>query len=224
MSRPASERTDCSGWRRPTPGTARRQVCRRPSRRSRPPCSAAPVGSSSRPAPVGDLDVGTHRWEGGERAPGSGLAGFVRTLTQEVPEVAVRSVDVDPKAAPTQLANHLLAELFTSDGPAVVGYRDGIRSTPVVAAKPLADAVAATPAGLGPSAVVLLTGGARGITAQVAIELARRTGCAVELVGRTPLPAGPEQAATAGAVGPALVAAGADRVRNLAVPPRSRHA
>jgi NAD(P)-dependent dehydrogenase (short-subunit alcohol dehydrogenase family) len=47
--------------------------------------------------------------------------------------------------------------------------------------------------------VVLLTGGARGITAKVAVELARRTGCAVELVGRTPLPSGPEDPATAGA-------------------------
>jgi NAD(P)-dependent dehydrogenase (short-subunit alcohol dehydrogenase family) len=44
--------------------------------------------------------------------------------------------------------------------------------------------------------VILLTGGARGITAGVAIALARLTGCHVELIGRTPAPAGPEDPAT----------------------------
>lgn len=37
--------------------------------------------------------------------------------------------------------------------------------------------------------MVLLTGGARGITARTALALARATGCHVELVGRTPRPA-----------------------------------
>ena len=37
--------------------------------------------------------------------------------------------------------------------------------------------------------VVLVTGGARGITARAAIELARRFGCRLELIGRTPLTA-----------------------------------
>jgi NAD(P)-dependent dehydrogenase (short-subunit alcohol dehydrogenase family) len=36
--------------------------------------------------------------------------------------------------------------------------------------------------------VVLLTGGARGITASVARALARSTGCHIELIGRTPAP------------------------------------
>jgi NAD(P)-dependent dehydrogenase (short-subunit alcohol dehydrogenase family) len=46
--------------------------------------------------------------------------------------------------------------------------------------------------------VVLLTGGARGITARVAIELARRTGCAIELIGRSE-PGGEEEPALAAA-------------------------
>lgn len=41
---------------------------------------------------------------------------------------------------------------------------------------------------LGPGSVVLLTGGARGITARTALALARATGCHVELLGRTPEP------------------------------------
>ncbi len=44
---------------------------------------------------------------------------------------------------------------------------------------------------------MLLTGGARGITARVAIGLARATGCHLELIGRTPPPAADEDPATA---------------------------
>jgi NAD(P)-dependent dehydrogenase (short-subunit alcohol dehydrogenase family) len=47
--------------------------------------------------------------------------------------------------------------------------------------------------------VVLLTGGARGITALAAIALAERTGCRIELIGRTPAPRAQEDARTASA-------------------------
>ncbi len=42
--------------------------------------------------------------------------------------------------------------------------------------------------------VVLLTGGARGITARIALEFGRRYRCRLELVGRSPAPAGEEDA------------------------------
>ncbi|HWF23366.1 MAG TPA: SDR family NAD(P)-dependent oxidoreductase, partial [Acidimicrobiales bacterium] len=45
---------------------------------------------------------------------------------------------------------------------------------------------------LGPDSVVLLTGGARGITARLAVGLASTYGCSLELVGRSPLPGDPE--------------------------------
>jgi NAD(P)-dependent dehydrogenase (short-subunit alcohol dehydrogenase family) len=50
---------------------------------------------------------------------------------------------------------------------------------------------------LAEDSVVLLTGGARGITARVAVALARRWGCNVELVGRSALPEGEEDPALA---------------------------
>ena len=46
---------------------------------------------------------------------------------------------------------------------------------------------------LGPESVVLLTGGARGITARLAVSLATTYGCSLELVGRSPLPDAPEE-------------------------------
>ncbi len=168
---------------------------------------AARPGTTSDPRAIDTLEY-ARRADAGEftvrLTPGAGLAGLVRTIAREVPGLVLRLVDVEPKDEPRRIADSLLAELLTPGGPLVVGYRDGVRATPRV--RPAgADGAGDLPAGLGPSSVVLLTGGARGITAAVAIELARRSGCAVELIGRTTPPAGPEDPATAGAAdAPAL--------------------
>ncbi len=50
--------------------------------------------------------------------------------------------------------------------------------------------------GLDHDSVVLLVGGARGITARFAATLAAASRCRIELVGRTPAPGGPEDEAT----------------------------
>ncbi|MFF5806589.1 SDR family NAD(P)-dependent oxidoreductase [Streptomyces sp. NPDC012746] len=122
--------------------------------------------------------------------PGTGLHGFARSAALEFPGALVRAVDIDPKEDPRQTALRLIAELSSDaeEGPASVGYTsEGVRVTrrPVPAALPTAPG--GTPP-LGPDSVVLLTGGARGITARTALALARATGCHVELIGRTPLP------------------------------------
>jgi len=57
---------------------------------------------------------------------------------------------------------------------------------------------------LGAGAVVVVTGGARGIGGRLAVALARATGCGIELVGRSPLP-GEEAADLAGADGAVAV-------------------
>ncbi len=97
-------------------------------------------------------------------ATGAGLHGFVRTVRREYPELDVRAVDVTPKDTPARLAAHLLAELLATDAPALVGYAATGRTTLQVTPAPLA---AGTPGelGLDRDSVVLLTGGARGITA-----------------------------------------------------------
>ena len=120
----------------------------------------------------------------GEEPCDLGLRGLIRTLATEYPGVLARAVDVEPKDTPREIAAQLLAELADTAGPAVVGYRAGRRTgLHLVEAQPL-PAGAAT--GLDRDSVVLLTGGARGITASVALALARATGCHVELIGRTP--------------------------------------
>jgi NAD(P)-dependent dehydrogenase (short-subunit alcohol dehydrogenase family)/acyl carrier protein len=131
-----------------------------------------------------------------------GLAGLVRTIAREFPDRFIRVIDVDPKEEPVHLARCLLTELLTPNAPTAVGYAAGERVTLQLVAAPL-ESSAQVGIGLGPESVVLLTGGARGITARIAIGLARASGCHLELVGRTPLPEGDEEP---------MIAAAADRI------------
>jgi len=146
-----------------------------------------------------------HRYDGagvGDPSPGAGLRGLARTVAREFPEVLVRAVDLDPKESPKVLADRLFAELLTRDGPVAVGYEGTVRRTLTVAPAP---EPARKPLPLDGDGVVLLTGGARGITARVAMALAERTGCHIELAGRRPLPTVPEDPVTAVAEGSAAL-------------------
>ncbi|MEV6564637.1 SDR family NAD(P)-dependent oxidoreductase [Streptomyces kronopolitis] len=130
--------------------------------------------------------------------PGAGLRGFARTAALEYPDALIRAVDIDPKDRPERIADHLLAELCAPGEPVVVGHARGARTTLRTVAAPLPrDRAATGRPPLGPGSVVLLTGGARGITARTALALARAHGCHIELLGRTPLETTPEDPALA---------------------------
>ncbi|WP_407288629.1 SDR family NAD(P)-dependent oxidoreductase [Streptomyces sp. BP-8] len=130
--------------------------------------------------------------------PGAGLRGFARTAALEYPDALIRAVDIDPKDRPERIAAHLLAELCAPGEPVVVGRTNGTRTTLRTVRTPLPDVrTAADRTPLGPGSVVLLTGGARGITARTALALARTHGCHIELLGRTPPAEAPESPALA---------------------------
>ena len=124
---------------------------------------------------------------------GAGLAGLWRSLARELPDTLVRSVDLDLDEGIEAAVGNVIAELTIPDGPVVVGYRSGERITVEAHEEeaPSGGTVSVSP-GLDRESVVLLTGGARGITARLAVSLARSTGCSLELVGRSPLPDAPE--------------------------------
>ncbi|MFJ9848405.1 SDR family NAD(P)-dependent oxidoreductase [Streptomyces sp. NPDC101150] len=132
----------------------------------------------------------------GDACPGAGLRGFARTAALEYPEALIRAVDIDPKDRPERIAAHLLAELCAPGEPVVVGRTNGTRTTLRTVAAPLPEGAGGQPP-LGPDSVVLLTGGARGITARTALALARAHGCHIELLGRTALEEAPEDPALA---------------------------
>jgi len=124
-----------------------------------------------------------------------GVAGFTKCLGYEWPEVTVRVVDVDGETPASHLAEDLLAELGDPDGAFEVGRSGDRRVTWQVEPGPLAKEEAAVE--LGPDSTVLITGGARGITAKVALEIATRYKSKLVLVGSSPVPA-EEAADTAG--------------------------
>jgi NAD(P)-dependent dehydrogenase (short-subunit alcohol dehydrogenase family) len=124
----------------------------------------------------------------------------VRTVGRERPDVLARAVDLDPHQDPAANAALLLDELLDPDGPPVVGWNAGVRYGLKVKPQELeSNGVHARIPQLDERSVVLLTGGARGITAQFALALARDVRCHIVLVGRTELPVEPEPADTAAA-------------------------
>jgi NAD(P)-dependent dehydrogenase (short-subunit alcohol dehydrogenase family) len=115
-----------------------------------------------------------------------GVAGFTKSLGHEWPEVTVRVVDIDGETPATHVADLLLSELGDADGPFEVGCAGDRRLTWQVDPGPLAKDAPVVE--LGPDSTVLITGGARGITAKVALELARRYRPKLVLVGTSALP------------------------------------
>ncbi|MGW2747061.1 SDR family oxidoreductase [Streptomyces sp. NPDC001450] len=141
----------------------------------------------------------------------AGLHGLFRTVAREYPDTLARIVTV-PETAPAAVADALLAELLAPEpAPVVVrtatGQRRGFELVPVplgplgsTGAGPAGDGAAEAAAlGLDRDSVVLLVGGARGITARFAGALAAASRCRIELVGRTPAPTAPESPAIAAA-------------------------
>ncbi len=118
--------------------------------------------------------------------PVGGCAGLIKTLALERPDIKTRVVDVDMTEGSEQTAKHLLDELIClGHGPVEVGYHNGSRTCRKVEEKELAERGNNLHLKLAKSSVVLITGGARGITAKVAIALARKYACRLELVGRS---------------------------------------
>ncbi|MFI5799718.1 SDR family oxidoreductase [Streptomyces sp. NPDC051677] len=144
----------------------------------------------------------------------AGLRGLFRTVAREYPQTLARLVDL-ADASPAAVADAVVTEAVATDRTPVVlrtaAGRHGFElvEAPLGAlgstgAGPAGDGAAEAAAlGLDRDSVVLLAGGARGITAQFAAALAGAARCRLELLGRTPAPDGPEAADTAAARTPA---------------------
>ncbi|MEW5850927.1 MAG: SDR family NAD(P)-dependent oxidoreductase [Myxococcota bacterium] len=118
-------------------------------------------------------------------SPQGGLAGLVKTLSVEWSKVACRAFDLDPTLTPAAAAKELAREVLRRDGPVELGLGAGV--THGLAMQHAAPS-AGTPLSLGSSDVVIITGGARGVTADVAVGMAKRWKPTLVLVGRSPLP------------------------------------
>ncbi|MDX3116770.1 SDR family oxidoreductase [Streptomyces scabiei] len=148
----------------------------------------------------------------------AGLRGLFRTVAHEYPQTVARVVEL-ADVSPSAVADAVVAEAVAPDRtPVVLRTAAGRHGFELVAAPlgalgdtgagPAGEGAAEAAAlGLDRDSVVLLAGGARGITAQFAAALARAARCRLELLGRTPAPDGPEAADTASARTPAALRA-----------------
>ncbi|HXV77905.1 MAG TPA: SDR family NAD(P)-dependent oxidoreductase, partial [Candidatus Polarisedimenticolaceae bacterium] len=128
--------------------------------------------------------------------------GFFKSLAREWPGVRVKNIDVDTDAAPEVLLTAIVAEIANWDELLEVGINaEGRWSIDLVDeaagqsteedARQAARALGSWTSGLTLDAdsVVLATGGARGITAEVVRLLAQETSTRLVIVGRSPLSA-----------------------------------
>jgi NAD(P)-dependent dehydrogenase (short-subunit alcohol dehydrogenase family) len=115
----------------------------------------------------------------------AGTLGITKTFRRECPKTSVKTIDCDLTMDPNVLATSIFQELLTGDDNEEIGLsaagriRLGLRRD-----EPAADA----PLALTRESVVLVTGGAYGVTADVALGLARAYQPKLILVGRSPLP------------------------------------
>jgi NAD(P)-dependent dehydrogenase (short-subunit alcohol dehydrogenase family) len=116
-----------------------------------------------------------------------GLAGLAKTAAREWPEVHCKALDLAPRSW-DEAVDALTEELFLA-GPSEVGLGlDGRRTLDRVV-EPLTVSSQGGPFESGD--VVVLSGGGRGVTAEVAVALARSCRPTLVLLGRSP-PPGPE--------------------------------
>ena len=143
--------------------------------------------AGARVVTVGRLDGAFGLRGVGEFDPADGgLAGLVKTAGHEWPEVSARAVDLDPALGSGSEAAGLLADEILRGGPVEVGLSRGRRETLALSARPLPDPRGGAP--VRPGELVVVTGGARGVTAEVAAALAKAFRPTLALFGRSPAP------------------------------------
>jgi acyl transferase domain-containing protein/NAD(P)-dependent dehydrogenase (short-subunit alcohol dehydrogenase family)/acyl carrier protein len=124
-----------------------------------------------------------------------GVADFVKTLSLEFNGVLSKVVDLDPTDPVAILQQKLLDELTSPDDTLQVGLPGDRRLTVAPQLAPLDGAVGHT---VERDWVFLVTGGARGVTAEIARQIAQRYQPTLILAGASPLPSGSEAPDTAG--------------------------
>ena len=134
----------------------------------------------------GRAEEAVHPWRGG-------IAGLLKTAAREWPGARFRAVDTDELPSVMLLMGELAA-----DGPVEIGYRGDERYTMAAVREELPSCGSSITVSLDESSVVLVTGGARGITAQIAHEIGLRSRARLVLLGRSAAPAGEEDRDTAG--------------------------
>ncbi|WP_372370037.1 SDR family NAD(P)-dependent oxidoreductase [Candidatus Uabimicrobium sp. HlEnr_7] len=110
-----------------------------------------------------------------------GLAGLLKTISHEWPNVHAKAIDVAPGI---KSATDIITEIFTQ-GPLEVGIA-AKKYTLALEQTPLSQTINSNTQ-LNAGDVVVVSGGARGVTAEAAISLGRKFKPTIIMLGRTPL-------------------------------------
>ncbi|WP_437690368.1 SDR family NAD(P)-dependent oxidoreductase [Sorangium sp. So ce176] len=122
---------------------------------------------------------------GSDRAWTGGLPGLAKTAALEWPDASCRAIDIERAGRPAaELAEDIATELFSGGVELEIGLRPDGRRT---ALRSVREDAQPGPLPLGPSDVVVASGGARGVTAATLIALARASRARFALLGRTAL-------------------------------------
>lgn len=147
---------------------------------------------------VGDGAAGNVKFFPGH----GGIAGLLKSVALEWPTVTVKALNFGSTDAEADMVAAILAEMGCCDQIVEIGYHNGRRKglqpepTPLRKERPAAPVLESTQ-------ILLVTGGARGITAEVTCALARKYQPTILLVGRSPIPATKEAPETEGITAPA---------------------
>jgi len=175
-------------------GVHRRQLIEQPFRalqcwvrhlHAHPPAEGQPRPTISAVTAMGGA-LGT--WNVAHCLPeGGAIAGLCKALRREFPELRFKLLDVEPGEQPVAIVDALLADLDSDDQRLEVGLLRGQR----LVSRMIPAAVHVDPQRLDMLRglpYVILTGGARGITAEIALRLAQAGVRRFHLIGKMPLP------------------------------------
>ncbi|MEI8615430.1 beta-ketoacyl synthase N-terminal-like domain-containing protein [Shewanella sp. PP-He15 brown] len=153
--------------------------------------TAATVNTSSSFISVSRIDGGfgylNHSQIARSELNQAALAGLTKTLSHEWPSVHCRALDIAPALDAKQLANAVIAELFATDKLLEVGVSEA-GATETLARVTLVAGKADTrhgAANLTSADKFLVTGGAKGVTFECALSLAKRSKAHFILAGRS---------------------------------------
>jgi acyl transferase domain-containing protein/NAD(P)-dependent dehydrogenase (short-subunit alcohol dehydrogenase family) len=112
------------------------------------------------------------------------LAGLAKTAAVEWPEVRCHALDIAPGWTDHRAVAQAVVGELMARGPVEIGLDPDARRTPTLVPQAYPDGAI----DIAPGDLVVISGGARGITAACALELARRTRPTLVLLGRSPEP------------------------------------
>lgn len=116
---------------------------------------------------------------------GGGITGLVKCLNLEWSPVFCRAIDIQPELSSDQIVNQLMAEYHDANVSIVeVGYsEDGRKTTCALPAELIENQTISTT--VSSESLFFVSGGARGVTANCVIEMAKTFRCKFILLGRS---------------------------------------